>query len=187
MKSQPVVEHPAAQHDPCPTHNRPDCPVHLDSRGWCWFGDHYPAKAKRPALSIVETKPQVEGELAMETAVLDPETGEVGQMTLGDDPAFVRVPRRQDVPVIKVGFTGTVEITQEDFEALTDGKELAPGRIVYIRASAYMPGPHAAWVKRTEKDEETGERATWWEHEGRLGLKVVEVGGLDVTDREWEG
>jgi len=28
---------------------------------------------------------------------VDPETGEVGQMVLGDDPAFVRPTRRRDV------------------------------------------------------------------------------------------
>jgi hypothetical protein len=59
---------------------------------------------------------------------VDHETGEIGQLQLGNDPAFVRPTRRRDVPTVK------------------------------------------------------GE---WWEHEGRIGLKVVEIGSLQVTDREW--
>jgi len=190
----------------------------LDRTGKCWYcGGIYPAG--KPALTVVESEPQVEVESveAIDATIsvqkddgtftepvpfdsfrkavnrlterVDPETGEVqepaGQMVLGNDPAFVRPTRRRDVPTVKVTFAGTVELEQEEFEALTDGKELAPGRVVYIRASAYMPGPHTAWVKRTEKDEDTGERESWWEHQGRLALKVTEIGGLDVTDREW--
>jgi len=123
---------------------------------------------------------------------VDLETGEVqepaGQMVLGDDPAFVRVPMRKSVPVTKVSFSGTVAIADWELDAYltrSTGDGLAPGRIVYLTATAYMPGPHAAWVKRSEKDEYTGERREWWEHEGRLALKVTEIGGLDVTDREW--
>ena len=138
------------------------------------------------ALSVVQPDGTMSEPVPFRAPVdVDPETGEVGQMVLGDDPAFVRPTRRRDVPTVKVAFSGTVELEQDEFEALTDGKELAPGRVVYIRASAYMPGPHTAWVKRTEKDEDTGERESWWEHQGRLALKVTEIGGLDVTDREW--
>ena len=187
----------------------------LDRAGKCWYcGGIYPAG--KPAMTVVEAEPKVEGETSMESVEatlslvkpdgtttepvpfdkfvktcndiidsVDHETGEIGQLQLGNDPAFVRPTRRRDVPTVKVTFAGTVELEQEEFEALTDGKELAPGRVVYIRASAYMPGPHAAWVKRTEKDEDTGERESWWEHQGRLALKVTEIGGLDVTDREW--
>lgn len=177
MNSNPKPEHETCPHD-----------GHLlDKTGKCWYcGGIYPVS--RPALTVVDTAAQVEVE-TVETMTVDTETGEVqepaGQMVLGDDPAFVRPTRRRDVPTVKVTFAGTVELEQKEFEALTDGKELAPGRVVYIRASAYMPGPHTAWVKRTEKDEDTGERESWWEHQGRLALKVTEIGGLDVTDREW--
>ena len=125
------------------------------------------------------------------TERVDPETGELqepaGQMLLGDDPAFVRLPMRKSVPITKVSFSGTVEIADWELEAyLSDtGQELAPGRVVRLGVTAYMPGPHAAWVKRSEKDEGTRERREWWEHEGRIGLKVVEIGSLQVTDREW--
>ena len=173
-----------------PKPEREKCPHDghlLDRTGKCWYcGGIYPAG--KPALTVVESEHQVEVETSMEsveatisvqkddgtftepvpfdsfrkavnglTERVDPETGELqepaGQMVLGDDPAFVRVPMRKSVPITRV--------------------------------TAYMPGPHAAWVKRSEKDEGTRERREWWEHEGRIGLKVVDLGSMEVTDEEW--
>lgn len=120
---------------------------------------------------------------------VDAVTGEIGgtgQMLLGDDPAFVRVPRAKDVPMVKVSFGGTVEMEQSDFEALLDDGDLEAGRIAYARVAVYMPNPHTAWVKRKgDKDEITGDRPTWWENEGRLALKVTEIGALEVTERTY--
>lgn len=119
---------------------------------------------------------------------VDEETGELraGQMVLGDDPAFVRVPRAKDVPMVKVSFGGSVDMELAEFEALLDGQELEPGRVAYARVAVYMPNPHTAWVKRRgEKDDITGDRPTWWENEGRVGLKVTELGGLEVTERTY--
>lgn len=172
------------EHETCPHDGHM-----LDRTGKCWYcGGIYPAG--KPALTVVENEPQVEVE-TVQTMTVDLETGEVqepaGQMVLGDDPAFVRVPMRKSVPVTKVSFSGTVAIADWELEAyLGDtGQELAPGRVVRLGVTAYMPGPYAAWVKRSEKDEGTRERREWWEHEGRIGLKVVEIGSLQVTDREW--
>ena len=113
-------------------------------------------------------------------ADVDPETGEMGQMVLGDDPAFVRAPRAKDVPMVKVSFGGTVEMEQSDFEALTDGQELEAGRIAYARVAVYLPNPHTAWVKR-----KGDKRPTWWENEGRVALKVTELGSLEITERTY--
>jgi hypothetical protein len=115
----------------------------------------------------------------------DCETGEIpGQLEMTGHSAFVKPTPRRKVPMVKVSFGGTIEMEREDFEALTDGKQLAPGRITYIRCVGFMPAPHAAWVKRKEKEED-GDQRVWWEQEGRVAFKITEIGALDVTDREF--
>ena len=114
---------------------------------------------------------------------IDTQTGEVfTQPTLSDDlfPAI----QRDDVPMVKIGFAGAVEMTQEDFEAYCD-EGLEPGRIVKITMTGYLPDPHAKWVKRTEKDEFTGHKRTWWEQEGQIRVRVTELGRFEVTSQEW--
>ena len=78
----------------------------LDRAGKCWYcGGIYPAG--KPALTVVESEPQVEVE-SVEAMTVDLETGELqepaGQMVLGDDPAFVRVP-----------ILGSMEVTAEEW------------------------------------------------------------------------
>lgn len=121
----------------------------------------------------------------------DPETGEIaepsGQMLLGDDPAFVRPIPAKRVDTVKVAFSGTVEMPRWKYEALTEGKQAAPGLIVYFKGAGYIPAPHVAWVKRSEKDDITGEKNTWFEPEGRVTVKATDLAGFEITAEEWSG
>ena len=108
---------------------------------------------------------------------LDRNTGEVFQHTL-DDTMFPAV-QRDDVPMVKIGFAGTVEMTQEEFEAYCD-QGLVPGRIVKVTMTGYLPDPHAKWVKRTDTDEITGHKRTWWEPEGAIKIKALELGRFEL-------
>lgn len=113
------------------------------------------------------------------------DTGEIpGQLELTGHSAFIKPTPRRNVPMVKVSFGGTVEMEREQFEALTDGKQLAPGLVTYIRAVGFMPAPHAAWVKRKGEKNEIGETPAWWEPEGRVAFKITEIGALDVTGLE---
>ncbi len=119
----------------------------------------------------------------METTVLDKpqadlETGEVfSQPTL--DPTIFPATERRQVPMVKIGFSGTVEMTQSEWEAYCD-QGLEPGRVVKLSLTGYLPDPHAKWVKRTEKDEETGEKDSWWEQEGQVKVKALELGSFEL-------
>ena len=119
---------------------------------------------------------------------VDEQTGELrGQMVLGDDPAFVRpIPARR-VETVKVAFSGTVELEKYQYDALTEGKQAAPGLIVYFKGAGYIPAPHVAWTKRSEKDEYTGEKRTWFEPEGRVTIKATDLAQFEITAEEWSG
>lgn len=69
MNSNPKPEHETCPHD-----------GHLlDKTGKCWYcGGIYPVS--RPALTVVNTEAQVEGE-ALETMTVDTETGELPEPT----------------------------------------------------------------------------------------------------------
>jgi len=118
----------------------------------------------------------------MDTAVLDQpqadiETGEVfKQPTL--DPEMFPATERRDVPMVKIGFAGTVEMTRAEFEHYCD-KGLEPGRVVKLSMTGYLPNPHPKWVKRTEKDED-GAKNTWWELEGQVKVKALELGSFEL-------
>jgi hypothetical protein len=126
-----------------------------------------------------------------EALLANPETGEIteraGQMLLGDDPAFVRPTPAKRVDTIKVAFSGTVEMPRYEYITLTQGKQAAPGLIVYFKGAGYIPAPHVAWVKRSEKDEATGEKNVWFEPEGRVTIKATDLAGFEITDDEWSG
>lgn len=124
-----------------------------------------------------ETVKTTVGALEDRNKHLDRNTGEVFQHTL-DDTMFPAV-QRDDVPMVKIGFAGTVEMTGEDFEAYCD-EGLVPGRIVKVTMTGYLPDPHAKWVKRTDTDEITGHKRTWWEPEGAIKIKALELGRFEL-------
>jgi len=72
---------------------------------------------------------------------------ETGQPTL-DPEMFPAIERRQ-VPVVKITFAGTVEMTQSEWEAYCD-QGLEPGRVVRVALTGYLPNPHAKWVRRSQ-------------------------------------
>lgn len=114
---------------------------------------------------------------------IDQETGEfVGdhpllrQPTL--DPTIFPAIERRQVPMVKLGFSGTVEMTQGEWESYCD-QGLEPGRVVTLTMTGYLPDPHAKWVKRSEKDE-LGDKNTWWEQEGQVKVKALELGSFEL-------
>lgn len=104
------------------------------------------------------------------------------QPTLSDE-LFPPV-RRADVPMVKVSVSGTIELTQDDYQAHLDGQRLGPGAVVEIRAAGYVVQPGAAWVKRSEKDAR-GDPQEWYEREGRVKIKLTDLGELAPTGEEW--
>lgn len=150
---------------------RPRCPhcdllIELDS-GKCW------SCKKTPEYWI-------EQEESMETAVITeaPVELEVGrQATL--DPTIFPAVERADVPMVKIGFAGSVEMTQAAFSRYCD-EGLEPGRIVKLTLTGYLPNPHAKWVKRSETDGK--KKRVWWEQEGAIKVKALELGAFEVFD-----
>lgn len=120
--------------------------------------------------TAVIDKPQVESEL-------DRETGEMFRQPTLDPEIFPATQRRQ-VPMVKLGFSGSVEMTQEEWEAYCD-QGLEPGRVVKLTMTGYLPGPHAKWVKRSGEDE-FGDKQTWWEQEGQVKVKALELGSFEL-------
>lgn len=115
------------------------------------------------------------------TAAITKAARDTWQPTLSDD-LFPPV-RRADVPMVKVSVSGTIELTQEQYQAYLDGQRLGPGAVVEIRAAGYVVQPGAAWVKRTEG---TGEdREVRFEREGRVKIRLTELGELTPTGEEW--
>lgn len=107
---------------------------------------------------------------------VDVETGEIRQPTL-DPEMFPAIERRQ-VAMVKITFAGTVEMTQSEWEAYCD-QGLEPGRVVRVALTGYLPNPHAKWVRRSQKMED-GDRETWWEKEGVVKIKALELGSFDL-------
>ena len=95
------------------------------------------------------------------------------------DPTIFPAIERRQVPMVKVGFSGSVEMTQSEWEGYCD-QGLEPGRMVKLTLTGYLPDPHSRWVKRTEKRED-GEKETWWEQEGQIRVRVTELGRFEVT------
>lgn len=113
------------------------------------------------------------------TSILtDTSTGEVLRQQTLDDTIFPAV-ERQEVPMIKVSFSGTVEMEQEEFEAYC-AKGLEPGRVVKVTMTGFLPDPHSKWVKRTGADEFSGHKSTWWEQEGQIKIKALELGSFEL-------
>lgn len=161
---------------------RARCPQHgtlLSLRdGKCVAYDHYPAANQEVSmLTAVEPQPLVE-----------PETGEIFSQPTLDDAMFPAV-KREAVPMVKVSFSGTVEMTEAEFAAYCD-EGLEPGRIVKVTLSGYLPNPHGKWVKRKEKvsprfNETSGDFEgngwhTWWELEGAVKVKALELGRFEL-------
>lgn len=123
---------------------------------------------------------------------LDRATGEIlghSQLSLSDT-LFPAVKAR-DVPTVKVTVSGTVEITQDAFRALlcdSEGEQhdggLDAGDELRIVAAGFVLQPGAAWVKRKQKMED-GDTEEWWEKEGRVKLKLTDLGRLELTGEEW--
>lgn len=108
----------------------------------------------------------------------DPATGELhgpAQMTL--DPSLFPAPQRRDVPMVRMTFSGSIDLTRADYGAYCT-EQLSPGRMVSMRVSGYVPAPHAAWVKRTEGSGE--ERRVWHEQEGRVKVLITDIGAIEV-------
>lgn len=103
------------------------------------------------------------------------------QPTLSD--ALFPPVRRADVPTVKVTISGTIELTRPEYESYLDGSTLGPGAVVDIRAAGYVVQPGAAWVKRTEGSGE--DRESYFEREGRVKIKLTDLGGLEPTGEEW--
>ena len=181
MHPQPQVE----------TATRPRCP-HCGTllklkTGRCWVCQKNPEEwaaesqesevtVEGTVITMPESKPQV-----------DTETGEVYKQATLDPTIFPATERRQ-VPMVKIGFSGSVEMTRSEWESYCD-QGLEPGRVVKLSLTGYMPDPHAKWVKRTETETDPvtkrKETSTWYEREGRIGVRVVEIGRFEVTGREW--
>ena len=123
----------------------------------------------------------------MDTATLDkpkadPETGEMfTQPTLSND-LFPAAERRQ-VPMVKIGFSGSVEMTQAEWEAYCE-QGLEPGRVVKVTLTGYLPDPHGKYVKRTETETDPvthrKDKSTWWELEGQVKVKALELGSFEL-------
>ena len=94
------------------------------------------------------------------------------------DAAIFPASDRREIPMVKIGFSGSVEMTQSEWQAYCD-QGLEPGREVKVILSGFLPDPHAKWVKRSEKDE-LGGKSTWWEREGQIKVKVLELGGFEL-------
>jgi hypothetical protein len=136
-------------------------------------------KKPEPHLSLVKSQ---EEEAPMDTAVMDKpqadiETGEIFKQPTLDPEMFPAIERRS-VPMVKIGFGGSVEMTQREWEAYCD-QGLECGRVVKLTLTGYLPDPHAKWVKRTEKDED-GDKSTWWEQEGQIKIKALELGSFEL-------
>lgn len=99
------------------------------------------------------------------------------------DPDIFPAVDRRDVPMVKIGVTGTVEMTRGEWEAYCD-QGLEPGRVVKLTLTGYLPNPHAKYVKRsgTENNPVTGrsERYTWWEQEAQVKVKLLELGSFEL-------
>ena len=128
-----------------------------------------------------------EAALAMKSGGIDVDkaTGEVRQRTL-DDTIFQAIPR-STVPTVKVSFSGSVELSRSAFEEYFT-EPLKPGREVSLRVAGFIPAPHAKWVKRKVKTQsrysaggfEGGETEVFWEHEGAVGIKVTDLGEVEL-------
>lgn len=102
-----------------------------------------------------------------------------------DDTIFPAVDR-DSVPMVKLTFTGGIEMTEGEFRAYCE-QGLEPGRIVKATLTGFLPNPHGRWVKRSEKDEETGRKHTWWELEGAVKVKVFELDKFELTGGVFDG
>ena len=117
------------------------------------------------------------------------------QPTLSD--ALFPPVRRADVPTVKVAIAGTVELTQEEYQAYLGGRLLGPGAVVEIRAAGYVVQPGAAWVSRKvktegrynhdKKDFEGGATETQWFRQGRIKVRLTDLGELSPTGEEFSG
>ena len=105
------------------------------------------------------------------------QTGEIfRQQTL--DPTIFPAAERRDVPMVNLSLTGKIPLTQSEWESYCD-QGLEAGRMVKMTLTGYLPDPHAKWVKRT-RTREDGEKETWWEQEGAVKVKVLELGSFEL-------
>lgn len=188
--SNPKHEVNGAKYGRCP-----ECHRALWPDGQCSLPQHTAKKVEDAPLAEVlplrhNAKPEPEsGETMEDTMTVDRETGEIpepapGQMEMTGHPAFVKPIPRTKVPMVKVSFGGSVDITQSAFRAMLDGQELVPGRVAYVKVPVYMPNPHTKWVKRTEGSGD--DKWTHWENEGQVALKVTGLDALEVTEELWD-
>ncbi len=104
------------------------------------------------------------------------------QPTLSED-LFPPVCRR-DVPTIKVGISGSVELTCEQFAALVQDEDGQPGQVdagvvVLISCAGYVTSPAPKWVKRSEGSGK--DREIWWEKQGVVSVKLTDLARLELT------
>lgn len=115
-------------------------------------------------------------------AEVDMETGEVYRQPTLDPELFPAAERRQ-VPMVKLGLSGSIELTQSEWQAYCD-QGLEPGRVVKLTITGYLPNPHAKWVKRTETNTDPvtkrKDTSTWWEQEGAIKVKALELGSFEL-------
>ena len=195
-----------AQHDTRRAHRHNGRDYLLDKNGRCWFCQQIVDQEQEKSMEAVKDLPSSE-DLALPVTVTangesvkttlggpqrlaqadwqaDPETGEVRptfQPTL-DATMFPAIERRA-VPMVKISLGGTVEMTQADWQAYCD-QGLEPGRVVKLTLTGYLPNPHAKWVKRTETERDPvtnrKETNTWWEQEGQIKVKALEIGSFEL-------
>ncbi len=163
-RSCPHCGHPAAP----PTDRPPYTPS--------WTPPRRRHKEETVVEGTVTTMPESKPEV-------DVETGEVTTRQPTLDPTIFPATERRRVPMDKIGFSGSVEMTQSEWQAYCD-QGLEPGRVVKVTLTGYLPNPHAKWVKRTGKGE-LGDKDTWWEQEGQIRVRVTELGRFEVTGQEW--
>lgn len=160
MNTQPVPETRL-------THRHNGNDYLIDKHGKCWFCGQIVNDTKEDEVPV----------LAESNTEVDIESGEVfRQETL--DPEMFPASERRQVPMVKIGFSGSVEMTQSEWQAYCD-QGLEPGREVKVTLVGWLPDPHAKWVKRSEKDE-LGSKNTWWEQEGQVKVKALELGGFEL-------
>jgi hypothetical protein len=99
------------------------------------------------------------------------------QPTLSDD--LFPATKARDVALVRLTISGSVTLTRDQYESYLDGLKLGPGAIVEVRAAGYVVQPGAAWQRYKDGKDVT------WEREGRVKIRLTDLGELTPTGEEW--
>jgi hypothetical protein len=121
----------------------------------------------------------------MEESTITLESGGVSvtmpvQPTLSDT-VFPPV-KRKDIPMVKLAFAGSVEMSVGRFLELLDG-DLEVGAVVECAVTGHFKKLGTGWKKRSVGAGD--DKMTWWEKEGLPGIAVDDVAALHVTGGIW--